>query len=502
MDSIRSTISDRLLTYEQKVMALARAAENSLRVLELPPETEALRAAGIVCDLGEGAAPYRPRYILPDYGRFMATGSEFLEMEPPSDLDEALDALLVLYRHVPSITGFPVYVGALDTLLEPFVLRDPDPGRKIARFLAHVDRTVTDSFCQANLGPADTATGRLVLEAARKRPAPTPNVTLLYDPGITPDSFAELAAAAALDCARPGFANHSMYARENPTGYAIASCYNALPVGGGAHTLVRLNLAKLAATAKDRDDFLGRALPDAVSRQCGYMDERVRFLVEQSGFFESSFLVREGLIDAGRFTAMFGVVGLAECANLLLGARKPEDRFGRSDRAEAVGLEVMEAIDAAVASHRNPHCGATGGRFVLHAQVGLSDDIGTSPGCRIPIGEEPPLPDHLLRAAPFHRFFPSGVGDIFAFEPGAKRNPAALVDVVKGAFASGCRFLSFYADDSDVVRISGYLVKRSEMARLSGGSAVLRDTTALGRDAAANLRALDRPVRPLGARVP
>ena len=34
-------------------------------------------------DLAEGSAPYRPRYILPDYERFLKNGSEFLQLDPP-----------------------------------------------------------------------------------------------------------------------------------------------------------------------------------------------------------------------------------------------------------------------------------------------------------------------------------------------------------------------------------------------------------------------------------
>ena len=48
--------------------------------------------------------------------------------------------------------------------------------------------------------------------------------------------------------------------------YAIASCYNGLSIGGGAYTLVRLNLAKLANEAKDEEDLLNNALPEAVKR--------------------------------------------------------------------------------------------------------------------------------------------------------------------------------------------------------------------------------------------
>ena len=48
------------------------------------------------------------------------------------------------------------------------------------------------------------------------------------------------------------------------------------------------------------------------------MDERIRFINEESGFFGSSFLVEEGFISQDRFTGMFGVVGLAEAVNILM----------------------------------------------------------------------------------------------------------------------------------------------------------------------------------------
>jgi hypothetical protein len=38
------------------------------------------------------------------------------------------------------------------------------------------------------------------------------------------------------------------------------------------------------------------------------------------------------------------------------------------------------------------------------------------------------------------------------------QNPAALLDVVKGAFALGVHYMSFYSADTDLVRITGYLV--------------------------------------------
>ena len=45
-------------------------------------------------------------------------------------------------------------------------------------------------------------------------------------------------------------------------------------------------------------------------------EARIRSLVEEQRFFETHWLATEGLIDIDRFSAMFGVFGLAECTNL------------------------------------------------------------------------------------------------------------------------------------------------------------------------------------------
>ncbi len=57
------------------------------------------------------------------------------------------------------------------------------------------------------------------------------------------------------------------------------------------------------------------------------------------------------------------------------------------------------------------------------------------------------------------------------------------------------RFFSLYGSDSDVVRVTGYLVKKSEMAKLDRGEQVLRDTTILGKGARDNAKALERRLR-------
>jgi len=494
MNNALSIISDPALTYQQKVIALARSAENSLDVLEMPRELRELRQAGVICDLGEGNAPYRPRYIVPDYALFMRQGSQYLELSPPESLEDALHNLLILYKHVPSITTFPVYLGNLDTLLNPFVAEDEESYRAIKRFLLHIDRTLTDSFCHASLGPEETIAGRMILRAQRELQTAVPNLTLKYD-ASTSEEMALDAVETALLTAKPSFANNTMFRRDFNGDYAIASCYNGLPIGGGSYTLVRLNLSRLASQAANYEAFIGTLLPSAVRHMQNYMDERVRFLVEKSSFFANNFLVREGLLAKEKFTAMFGLVGLAECVNTLLGSPLHQgERFGHSEKANQLGLAVVAEVARLVSERSNPHLLASGGKYLLHAQVGIDTDIASSPGCRIPIGEEPELFEHIMHSAPFHKFFPSGIGDVFSFDATVKNNPAFVLDILQGAFKNGLRYFSAYSSDSDVVRITGYLVKRSDMEALARGEQVRNGAVVLGQGAAQNQGVLERKV--------
>ncbi|SHH08118.1 YjjI family glycine radical enzyme [Tepidibacter thalassicus] len=494
MNNVLNIIKDNSLTYEQKVLSLAREAENSLSVLNVSKEVYEYINEGIICDLNEGHAPYRPRYVVPDYEKFIKNGSEFLGLKPPKNILEAVNNLLILYKHVPSITSFPVYIGNIDILLDPFVEDEKKAYDVIKLFLTHIDRTITDSFCHANIGPKDTKAGRLILKAERELQNAIPNITIKYSKN-TPNDFAIDAINTALITAKPSFANHEMFLNDLGENYGIVSCYNGLNIGGGSYTLVRLNLANLAKKSKDVDDFIDVILPDAVKRMASYIDERVKFLVEESGFFESSFLVKEGLISKNNFTAMFGIFGLAECVNHFINSDKQEDRFGHSEYANKLGLKIISRLEKEVCKHNNSHCKVSNGKYLLHAQVGIDTDNGISPGCRIPIGEEPEIHEHLMQAAKFHKFFPSGIGDIFSFDSMAKNNPEFILDIIKGAFKENMRYFSLYSTDSDIIRITGYLVKKSEMEKLERGEQVLQDTVALGLGAVKNNKVLKRKVR-------
>ena len=434
MNKVLDIVTSKGLTYEQKVVALAHAAENSLEVLEIPEKTRHYMETGAICDLDEGHAPYRPRYIMPDYEAAVKKGCEFLQLDPPKDLDEVIQFLEILYRHVPSITSYPVYLGNIDRLIEPFLegVSDEEAEKKLRLFLIYLDRTITDGFCHANLGPEETRTGRIILKLEKELQNAVPNLTLKYDPDITPDAYGELALYTSLYCANPAICNHRMH-KDTYGDYGISSCYNILPIGGGSYTLTRIVLPKLVPEAESREQFLTETLPDCLQRMGDYMNERIRFLVEESNFFETSFLSREGFISRDKFLAMFGVVGLAECTNLLMD--DPDKIYGSDQEADQLADQIMQVIAEYAETSKALYSEVFHDHFALHAQVGIDSDHGITSGVRIPVGMEPErMYDHLRHSARFHRFFPTGCADIFSFDPTGRNNPAAMLDIVKGAF--------------------------------------------------------------------
>ena len=184
MKEVLDIITNETLTYSQQLLALARLAESFDHTIELSDELVKAKNEGIICDLNEGNAPYRPRYICPRYQLLLDKGSKFLQLDAPKDLYEALNSLLIMYRHVPSITSYPVYLGTLDELLEPFVVKEPYEMAKkaIGLFLLNIDRTLCDSFVHADLSGKDTITARIILELTIEMQLAIPNLTVKYDP--------------------------------------------------------------------------------------------------------------------------------------------------------------------------------------------------------------------------------------------------------------------------------------------------------------------------------
>ena len=494
-DRVRDIVTSPRLTYRQRIHQLALAAEDLLPYPKLSNDAERALADGLVCDLAEGHAPYRPRYVLPDYAKALQQGSEYLELDPPETLEEAIDFLEILYHHVPSITGLPVYFGDLDTILGPFLdetWTDERLDRLITRLWRFLDRTIPDAFAHANVGPVVNPITHAVLRVDRHLGQVVPNLTLKWDPDLSGDEILREAARAISEVNKPHIANDRLIRTDFPEGYGVVSCYNTLPLGGGSHTLVRLNLfASLNHHAGTVERYLTHTLPEHVELTFEVMEARIRFLVEEAGFYEHSFLVSEGLIHPHRFTAMFGIFGVAELVEGLL----PGSTYGHHDEAAELAHRVIDTIATIVESRPVPHC--RNDRALLHAQSGIAEDVGVTAGARVRIGTEPGLVDHILTVAPHHRRFPAGISDIFALERSVRANPEALTDVTKGAFQQGMREITFNVEGSDLVRVTGYMVRLSDIEKLRQGASRI-NSTGLGADSVENWHLLDRIPRVIG----
>ena len=62
--------------------------------------------------------------------------------------------------------------------------------------------------------------------------------------------------------------------------------------------------------------------------------------------------------------------------------------------------------------------------------------------------------------------FASGISDVLSFDETAVNNPQAVVDVIRGAFDAGMRDFTFNLDSNDFIRITGYLVRKSDLVKM------------------------------------
>jgi len=160
---------------------------------------------------------------------------------------------------------------------------------------------------------------------------------------------------------------------------------------------------------------------------------------------------------------MFGFYGLAECVNQLMKNSGKNCIYGKDDEANQLGHLILEEMKRLVDCRELPYCEGNNGRAFFHSQSGIDIDIEETAGARIPIGEEPDIYSHINTVAPHHHLFSGGISDIFHFDETIKRNPTAALDIIKGAFSKGMRMFTFNLSDSEFVRITGYLVRRSDL---------------------------------------
>lgn len=463
---VHEVLTDGNLDYKQKKHHLAYIAESTQAYPNVSPEAMKALSEKVICDLFEGSAPYRPRYVLPDYKLALKKGVAYLELDPPSDFDEAINFLSILYSHIPSITGYSVYLGNIDQLLLPFAdeLSEEAIYKKLKLFWRYIDRCLPDAFVHINIGPEDNIIARAVLRIERELKQVVPNLTLKYDTEKTSDALLTEAVKTVFEVAKPHIANHNMTASDFKGEYGVVSCYNSLPEGGGSHTLIRLNLKKITDSHQGNvEDFISKTLPQYCQMTLDVIEARTKYLVETVKYYETDFLAQEGIIKLENFSAMFGFYGLAECVNTLMKNNGKDYTYGHNEEANQLGHRILEEVKRIVDSRQLPYCKANDGKAFFHSQSGIDIDIDETAGARIPIGDEPDIYSHIKAVAPHHQLFNGGISDIFHFDETVKRNPLAILDIIKGAFKKGMRMFTFNLSDSEFIRITGYLVRRSDL---------------------------------------
>ncbi|WP_281545037.1 YjjI family glycine radical enzyme [Grimontia sp. SpTr1] len=487
-------INNPTLSPKQKNQWLALEAEASLPYMDISDDIEQAMKDGVICDMFEGHAPFKPRYVLPDYAKFLSQGSEYLELSPAENLDDALNMLNIIYHHVPSVTNIPVYVGQLDDVLMPYVgdLSDEEIYQKIKRFWIMLDRTLPDAFMHANIGPADNIICRTILRVDAELKQIAPNLTFMYDPAVTSDDLLRHATSNIVECSKPHIANYPMHAAAyGDKRFGIVSCYNSLPLAGGSNTLVRMNLKHAAEKAESAEDFLSAVLPTYSKLMVELMDVRSSFLHESSNYFKH-FLATEGLIEEGRFAPMFGIYGMAEAVNILMEKDGQSAKYGHNIAANelghAISAKLAELVEASPVKY------GLNGKAVLHSQGGISIDKDVTPGVRIPYGTEPDPVTYVHATAGHHKYYTSGISDILTIDETVKSNPEAMFNLCKGAINMGYREFTANVASNDLVRVTGYMIKLSDIAKYDDEGS-RKNTTWLGAEAACNTGILDRAPR-------
>ena len=65
--------------------------------------------------------------------------------------------------------------------------------------------------------------------------------------------------------------------------------------------------------------------------------------------------------------------------------------------------------------------------------------------------------------APHHKHYASGISDILTLDETVKRNPQAVVQLCLGAFRAGMREFTANVAGNDLVRVTGYMVRLSDL---------------------------------------
>ncbi|MGI1899934.1 glycyl radical enzyme domain-containing protein, partial [Vibrio campbellii] len=189
---------------------------------------------------------------------------------------------------------------------------------------------------------------------------------------------------------------------------------------------------------------------------------------------------------------MYGIYGMAEAVNVLLEKEGNVSRYGQDAVANELGHKISAKLAELV--ENTPVKFGLEGKALLHAQGGISLDLDVTPGVRIPYGNEPDPVSYVQATAGHHQYYRSGISDILTIDETVKSNPDAMFNLCKGALNAGYREFTANVASNDLVRVTGYMVKLSDIAKYDEeGSRT--NTTFLGAEAAKNTGILGRSPR-------
>ena len=110
--------------------------------------------------------------------------------------------------------------------------------------------------------------------------------------------------------------------------------------------------------------MVNELLPRVAKCALSTMDKRHKFVVEESNFFNTSFLEKEGFIKRTNFTGMFAIVGLADAANHLLQQEGLNETFGKSQRGDEIATLIMDKLKEVTDNHEGVYAERTGNRYL------------------------------------------------------------------------------------------------------------------------------------------
>ncbi|MDF5336545.1 DUF3029 family protein, partial [Vibrio parahaemolyticus] len=162
------------------------------------------------------------------------------------------------------------------------------------------------------------------------------------------------------------------------------------------------------------------------------------------------------------------------------------------DRANTFAHDVSATLAKLVDS--TPVKYGLDGKALLHAQGGISLDHDVTPGVRLPYGAEPDPVTYVQATAKHHQYYRAGISDILTIDETVKSNPEAMFNLCKGALNAGYREFTANVTSNDLIRVTGYMIKLSDVAKYDKeGSRT--NTTFLGAEAAKNTKILERSPR-------